>query len=913
MKRTEGQKVLAQQAFKETDHDGTIPSESWFIDQGHTPMMAQYMVLKAQHPDALLFYRMGDFYELFYDDAILAAQILDITLTRRGKNNGEEIAMCGVPFHSYAPYLAKLIKAGHCVAICEQIETPEEAKQKRGYKALVQRDVVRIVTPGTLTEDTMLDAREHNYVCSILYDQQEQHYAISVLDLSTGRFQVLSAASNELVSALEGLQPREIITLFETPENHILFQDWLNNGDSLCSYPAPSLFDLDNAQLNLQKLYGIDTLSAFGDFSDMQIACAGGLIGYALLTQKGKLPHIQPLEKIINGAHMVIDVSTRRNLELFRTQSGDRKGSLFSVLDQTKTASGARLLQSWLSAPLMSVTDIINRQDHVLFFIENIPFKNKIESYLQSIPDLERALSRLTLGRGTPRDLGAVKTTLNIIEELSILFIPETYNQQSDRVLVQNLKDQLSLSNTVKSLQDYLNKALENDLPFLDRDGGFIREGFHAPLDHFRMIKNDSRQYIAQLRQKYVEQTGIESLKITHNNVLGYFIDVPSKKADSMMRVDSGFIHRQTLAGNVRFTTPELAEIERDLSVAADKAIQLEQELFWAMSAHVEENVAVLTNLAQIIAVLDVYVCFANLAVRYGWCRPIVTYGNEFSLIGARHPVIDTVLQQQGKSFIANDCSLFDSQRLWILTGPNMAGKSTFLRQNALIAILAQCGSFVPAQSAKIGVIDRVFSRVGAADDLARGQSTFMVEMVETAAILNHATAKSLVILDEIGRGTATYDGLSIAWACVEYLHNHVGCRGLFATHYHELTQLEENLSHVCCYAMKVKEWQGKIIFLHQVQKGAADKSYGIHVARLAGLPSSVLDRATHLLQNLTLQNKTKPPMQSLSDHPSLFDVATQAIDTDAIALKDKIQNINLDTLSPRDALDFLYQLKDNI
>ena len=879
-------------------------------------MMAQYHMLKEQHPDALLFYRMGDFYELFYDDAVKASETLDITLTKRGKTEGTDIPMCGVPFHSYEPYLAKLIRAGYKVAICEQTETPQEAKaraKKEGKptsKVLVNREVVRVVTQGTLTEDNLLEARENNYLAALSHLAGQ--YALAWVDMSTGFFHVQTISEKDLNIVIERIDPREILV-----SDKYLEKSPLKNSLAIEQHKitplSNSLFDSANAQKRLETVFGVGTLDSFGAFARAEISAAGTLIDYIERTQKGKIPHLMRPEQVSSGSVMEIDGATRRNLELTKTLNGEHKGSLLSCIDRTLTGAGARLLQSWLSAPLNDLNAIQKRQDIVATFYDHKNLSESIREYLKQVPDMERALARLSVDRGGPRDMGALHIGLAIAETLRAALL------QGKMEELDEITKSLAQSNALKKLVDELKSALKDDLPFLSRDGGFIRDGYHPKLDELRAMRDNSKQHIASLQAKYRNMTGVETLKISYNNVLGYFIDVTARHGDKLMVKaedagnDNPFIHRQTLANNVRFTTAELSELERDLSSAADKALALEEEIYAGfivkINAHAEEIGKVANGLAQI----DVASALALLASEKNYVRPEIDSSFNFDIKGGRHPIVENSLVSTNETFIPNDCDLGEDQRLWLLTGPNMAGKSTFLRQNALIVIMAQIGSFVPADHAHIGIVDRVFSRVGAADDLARGRSTFMVEMVETATILNQATERSLVILDEIGRGTATFDGLSIAWACVEQLHEANKSRALFATHYHELTTLQDKLGSLRCYSLQVKEWKGDIIFTHNVAEGSADKSYGIHVARLAGLPDNVIARAQEVLTHLT---STKNVDDKLGADLPLF-TAQEPGNTPPTPQKSELEevlgSINPDELSPREALETLYGLKNKL
>ncbi len=884
-----------------------------YIADGHTPMMAQFHMTKAKYPHALLFYRMGDFYELFYDDAIIASQILDITLTKRGKNQGDDIPMCGVPWHSHEAYLAKLIKSGHKVAICEQVETPEEAKARGGHKALVRRDVVRVVTGGTLTEENLLNSKENNYLCSV--SKVSHKFGVAWIDLSTGIFHTQLCQPLDLSSVLERLNPGEILLADELEQDESLSDLWNLFRDRL-TIQATTLFQSGNAERRLKEFYNTKALEVFADYSRAEISAAGALINYVELTQISYIPHISIPKRISSGAVMEIDAATQRNLELTRTLSGERKGSLLSIIDKTVSASGARLLQSWLSAPLCDKDALLARQKKIAVFCKKIAFRSDVREALKTAPDMERALSRLTSGRGNPRDFLMIIGGLESVKASYFLFKKSLSDVEQD--IFKELMDGLSLRTDLDDFLSNLQAAFKDDVPALLRDGGFVREGYHATLDKFKSLRQNGKQEIANLQAIYQQRTGIDRLKISFNNVLGYFVEVPSKFADPLMikanedsNHDNPFIHRQTMANAVRFTTTELAELERDLSSAEDKALALELEIFADLLNTLNGFTEDILKHAYALSTLDVCSSLAELAITQNYACPELTDDHCFEITDARHPVVEQALRIENQNFVPNNCALSPGQNLWLLTGPNMAGKSTFLRQNALIAILAQIGSYVPATSAKIGLIDRVFSRVGASDDLARGRSTFMVEMVETATILNRATDRSLVILDEIGRGTATFDGLSIAWACVEHLHNTIQCRALFATHYHELTHLATSLPNLSCHSMQVKEWKGDIIFMHNVVKGAADRSYGIHVAKLAGLPKNVIERAQNVLK--TLESKDRGGnLTSLSNELPLFATPHEPeAEASPSELEETIQKLNPDLLSPKEALETLYKLKE--
>nr|Q2WAN4.2 RecName: Full=DNA mismatch repair protein MutS [Paramagnetospirillum magneticum AMB-1] len=872
------------------------------IPDDATPMMAQYLAIKRAHPDCLLFYRMGDFYELFFDDAVKASAALDIALTKRGKHAGEDIAMCGVPVRAYEAYLAKLVRSGFKVAIGEQMEDPAEAK-KRGSKSVVARDVVRVITAGTLTEDTLLDARSHNYLAAVA--EAQGTLGLAWVDVSTGDFAMQAIAPKTLAAALARLSPGELLVsdrLLGAADFFDVWADWKN-----VLSPLPTArFDSENSRRRLEALYGVGALDGFGAFSRAELAAGGALVDYVELTQKGKLPRLSLPKRLAEGAVMEIDAATRRNLELAETLSGERRGSLLATIDRTVTGAGARLLAAQLAAPLTDPHAIEWRLDMVGFFVEHESVRAQLRETLKRCPDVERALSRLSLGRGGPRDLANVRDALAEIPALRMLVTqshldtPPGINQCA-RELGEH-----------SALVDRLQRALAPDLPLNARDGGFIAQGYHEGLDELKGLKTESNGLMMRLEKRYQDETGIASLKIRHNNIIGHHIEVPSKQAD---RLGEGYIHRQTMANAARYTTTELIELAGKITGAADRALALEMELLADLIGEVTARAAEIALAAAALAGLDCASALGEMASSARWSRPRVDDSTAFDIRGARHPVVEAALEAaRSGPFVANDCDLADSQRLWLVTGPNMAGKSTFLRQNAVIAILAQMGSFVPAESVHMGVVDRLFSRVGAADDLARGRSTFMVEMVETAAILNQAGPRALVILDEIGRGTATFDGLSIAWAVVEHLHEVNRCRALFATHYHELTRLTSRLAALSCHMMRVKEWQGDVVFLHEVGAGAADRSYGIHVARLAGLPPAVVGRAEEVLGILEKSDQASG-MARLADDLPLFAAlakprpAATAL-PQASPLEEALKAVNPDDLTARQALDLVYELK---
>jgi DNA mismatch repair protein MutS len=877
-----------------------------------TPMMAQYLEVKRQHPECLLFYRMGDFYELFFDDARQAAEALDITLTRRGQHKGEEIPMAGVPVHAAEAYLSRLIREGFKVAICEQMEDPATAKKRGGHKALVKREVVRLVTPGTLTEDELLDARRHNYLTALA--EAGGQLGLAWVDVSTGDLQAQPVEALGLPAALARLNPGELL-VSEKLLARAEIKDALKPWQALLTPLPGSRFDSQNARKRLEDAFAVQALDAFGAFTRAETAATGALVDYVALTQKGALPHLRPPRRIARGAVMEIDQATRRNLELTQGLSGGRQGTLLATIDRTVTGPGARLLSQRLSAPLTDPGEIARRLDAVEALAGDEPTRGEVRRRLRHTPDVERALSRLTVGRGGPRDLAALRDGLGQAAGLR-----GTLSQLQGGVdagppeLLQRAADDMGEHG---ELTDRLTRALAGDLPTLARDGGFIAAGFAPELDEQRKLRDDSRRLIANLQATYQQQTGLNALKIRHNQVLGYYVEVTPRQAEQLP-ADGPFIHRQTLANAVRYTTTELADLEQRIAQAGDRALAIEQQLFQELVEAATGRAREIDRAARALAEVDVASALAELAVEQRWTRPQVGDDTRFEIAQGRHPVVEAALRTQDEGpFVANDCDLGEDRRLWLVTGPNMAGKSTFLRQNALISVLAQMGSYVPAERAEIGVVDRLFSRVGAADDLASGRSTFMVEMVEAAAILNQAGPRALVILDEIGRGTATFDGLSLAWACVEHLHDVNRCRALFATHYHELTSLQGRLSALACHTMRVKEWQGEVVFLHEVAPGAADRSYGIHVARLAGLPDAAIRRAEEVLETLE-KGEQAGTLQRLADDLPLFAAMAEAPkrgrqEPEAqgpSAVEKRLAEIDPDDCTPREALELLYELR---
>jgi DNA mismatch repair protein MutS len=851
-----------------------------------SPMIAQYLALKDEAPDCLLFFRMGDFYELFFDDAGAAAATLDIALTKRGEHAGVPIPMCGVPVHAADAYLARLIKGGHRVAIAEQIEDPAEARKRPG-KSIVARAITRIVTPGTLTETNLLEPKRANWLAAIAPGTPA---GLAWCDLSTGAFATRACTPTELSATLARLSPAETIA----PEG------W----DGPSHTPRPPLdFTPARGESRLKTRFGVATLDGFGQFSAPEIAAAGALLAYVEATAKGAVPLLAPPRPELPGSTMAIDAATRTSLELARGAGGTRAGSLEASIDQTVTAAGGRLLSADLAAPLTDATAIAARLDLVEWFTATGIVRSRTREALAAMPDVARALGRLAVGRWGPRDLAQLRDGLALALALKTALAAQPHLAGPPALLT----DTLARIGAHGGLIEALQRALAPEPPVDAGAGGAIAPGYDAALDALRETARDGRTAVLALETKLRAETGVAALKIRHNGVLGYHIEVAAKAADPLLRADSGLIHRQTLAGVVRFGSMELAGLAATIAQAGDHALAAE-------AAHLEElrglalaDSAAITETAAALARLDVASALADLAQSEGWTRPLVDASAAFHIEGGRHPVVEAAVRAARGRFTPNDCNLSADARLWLVTGPNMAGKSTFLRQNALIAVLAQAGSFVPAKAAYIGIVDRLFSRVGAADDLAQGRSTFMVEMVETAAILSGATDRSLVILDEVGRGTSTYDGLAIAWAVLEAVHDDLKCRCLFATHYHELVQLKSRLNALYTATVRVREWQGELVFLHEVTAGAADKSYGLAVARLAGVPAPVLARAKGVLNRLEAnRDKTGGLAAGLADLP-LFEAAPAAAGD---ALRERLTGIDPDGITPREALDLLAELK---
>ena len=864
-------------------------------------MMAQYHALKAEAPDCLLFYRMGDFFELFFDDARAAAACLDIALTARGEHDGEKVPMCGVPVHAADAYLARLIKGGHRVAIAEQIESPAVAKA-RGGKSIVARAIVRVVTAGTLTEDVLLDGKAANWLVAVA--QVGGAYGIAAADVSTGRFELCEVGEGGLDAELARLNPSELVAPAEAGA--------AGGSPTLQRAEAPAFagatvirpridFDSAKGEARLKTLHNVATLDGFGQFSRAELAAAGGLLAYLDHAGKGTVPFLSPPVRRTRSAHMAIDAATRESLELTISTGGTRTGSLLDCIDRTVTGAGARMLAADLSAPLMDRTQIDARLDLVGHWARDSGARAGLRETLKRIADISRALARLSAGRGSPRDLGNLRHGLAAAWDLR-----ERLDRTSEPPTL--LFDLLPSLGGHGALIDLLTRSLVESPPIDASAGGYIAPGYDAALDDLRDTGGHGRREIAALEARFRASTGIAVLKIKHNGVLGYHIEVPARAADPLMAADSGFTHRQTLAGVVRFNAPELHEVALKVTQAGAHALAAEAAHFEDLTTQALASARAISATADALARLDVASANAERAVESGWCRPTLVDHPCLDIEGGQHPVVEAALAKSGARFVANDCALSDADRLWLVTGPNMGGKSTFLRQNALIAVLAQAGCFVPATRAKLGLVDRLFSRVGASDNLARGRSTFMVEMVETAAILAQATEYSFVILDEVGRGTSTYDGLAIAWAVVEAVHEVNRCRCLFATHYHELTRLAEKLDALSLHHVRAREYKGDLVLLHELAQGPADRSYGIAVARLAGMTPAVLARAKAVLSKLEAGRAATGGLAAGLDDLPLFAALVEEAAPDP--LRAELDAIHPDALSPREALEALYRLK---
>ncbi|WP_341792588.1 DNA mismatch repair protein MutS [Rickettsia endosymbiont of Gonocerus acuteangulatus] len=870
-----------------------------------TKMMQQYLDIKFAHLDCLLLFRMGDFYEMFYEDAVLASGVLGIALTKRGKNGDEEVPMCGVPYHALENYLTKLIEENYKVAICDQLETPEEAKNRGGYKAVVNRNVTRIITPGTVIEENLITTAEPNYLASLVVPKNRDTAALCYADLSTSTIFVVNVPELEILNELARLKPREIL-LSEHLRSSDLASIISKQLNFRITYQVDSFFAANKCEKIILDFYKMKDIKGVGEISSSQICAIGSILEYLTLTQKENIPNL-PKPKIIDfHSYMTIDFSTRRNLEIVTNSCGGNKGSLLSTLNHTVTKQGGRLLYNFLSSPLTDTHKINQRLNITEFFHSNLDITAKVRELLKKTSDIERCLTRITMNRGSGRDLLSIKYTLETANSIKEIFF-DNYGFELPSFIEKIIKPLIRND----ELYNLIEESICEDAPNNLNDGGVIKHSYHPKVLQLHDLINNGKLHIEKLKDQYKRETGIDSLKISHNNVIGLFIDITAKNANKIN--DPKFIHRQTTVNSVRYTTTELQKLESDLVNAKTLVISLEKELYEDICKRVTKQSDYLRILASSLSGIDVFCNFAYIASENDYVRPEFTDDLSFDIVKGRHPVVEEALNKERKSFVHNDCHLSEAERIWLITGPNMAGKSTFLRQNAIIAIIAQIGSFVPAKSARIGMVDKIFSRIGAADDLIKGQSTFMAEMLETSAILAQSTKNSLIILDEVGRGTSTYDGVSIAWSVLEYIHDKLKCRCLFATHYHELTIMDNFLPAMQNYTIAIEESGKDILFLHNIIAGAADRSYGIHVAALAGLPASVINRAEQILLKFekNAAGKEKNILSTESNNLSLFAIEP-AKQIPNSKLEEKFKTIDPDKLSPKEALELLYQLKSN-
>ena len=848
-------------------------------NQTHTPMMQQYLSIKAEHPNDLVFYRMGDFYELFFDDAKKASQLLDVTLTARGKTNGNPIPMCGVPFHAAENYLAKLVKQGVSVAICEQIGDPATSKGP------VERAVARVITPGTLSDEALLDDRSDNLLAAI--HLSEAQYGIATLDMSSGRFQLLQAAhQEELQSELQRLNPVEILISEDFPAIN-----WLENLTGLRTQP-PWLFDYDVANRLLNQQLGTQDLSAFGcNHLPIAISAAGCLLQYAKDTQRGNLPHVHSISVENREDGVALDAASRRNLELDTNLNGGQENTLFDVLNTTATSMASRLLRRWLNRPLRQLAELQARQQSIGELQNNYLYQD-LNSHLKQVGDMERILTRVALHSARPRDLTRLLSSIAVLPQIkSALKASE----------LQHIKQLLEVAKPLPHLVDLLDRAITENPPMVIREGGVIADGYDTELDELRALNSNAGEFLLAMEEREKQATGISNLKVGYNRVHGYYIEISRGQSD---RAPAEYIRRQTLKNAERFITPELKEFEDKALSAKSRALSREKQLYAELLETLNQDLQYLQNCASAISEIDLLATLAERAHSLNFCQPELTEQSGINIQGGRHPVVEQVLSDP---FVANDLQMSSERKMLIITGPNMGGKSTYMRQAALIVLLAQIGSFVPATTAKIGLVDRIFTRIGSSDDLAGGRSTFMVEMMETANILHNATENSLVLMDEIGRGTSTFDGLSLAWACGYHLAEKVKAFTLFATHYFELTSLPETVSGTINVHLDATEHNDNIVFLHAVQEGPASQSYGLQVAKLAGIPKEVVMLAKRELQRLEEKNLSEDANQNLKTTTPQTDLFAS---NDQSELHTMIEGIEPDELSPKDALDALYKLK---
>jgi DNA mismatch repair protein MutS len=873
-----------------------------------TPMMQQYMSIKRKHEDALLFFRMGDFYEMFYDDARIAAKILGITLTSRSKGE-KAIPMAGIPHHAAESYIPKLIKAGYKVAVCEQLQNGSgktgKNDSKTETKGIVEREVTRVITPGTLTEDAMLNDKDNNYLLSLFLN--DDRIGLSWVDISTGEFMVQDIIKSNLLDELTRINPSECIL----PENFVFKEFDLSERLSvdfnvMITNRADWEFSRETAYSKLTSHFGTASLEGFGcEDIGPSLSAAGALINYLDETQKTSLNHINRIEKFSSHNRLVLDSSTQQSLELVKTsRTHQKEGSLLGIMDQTKTPMGGRLLRNWLICPLCISKDIISRQDGVGELYNSKNLCREICELLRDVYDIERITTKVSFGRANARDLISLKQSLSVLPKL------KTAISVCNSPVLKSLCESLDILEEVRVL---ISTALVSEPPHSIRDGGIIKEGYDHDLDELRNISRNGKTWIAGFQSKEMDRTGINSLKIGYNRVFGYYIEITNVHKDS---IPETYIRKQTLKNAERYITPELKEYETKVLTADERAKELEYEIFQGIRDEISSYTKRIQKTADVIAHLDCFSSLAKIAVENGYTRPEITDGPCLKIVDGRHPVLEKTLMAE--KFIPNDIDLDGvSSQIMVITGPNMAGKSTYIRQVALLVLMAQMGSFIPAKEATIGVVNRIFTRVGAMDELAKGQSTFMVEMNEAANILNNATKRSLIILDEVGRGTSTFDGVSIAWALTEYIYEHLKARTLFATHYHELTELALLFPGIKNYNVAVREWEDEIIFLRKIIEGGADKSYGIHVARLAGMPKEVIQRSKVILANLeaeTLDINGKPKFASINKNKKGFKQKQLTLfNSPENLVTEEIKNLDISKITPIDALNKLHKLKEKL
>ena len=874
--------------------------------QKATPMMLQYLEVKDRHKEYLLFYRMGDFYELFFEDAKIAAKDLGIALTKRGKLDDEDIPMCGVPYHSVQTYLSRLIKLGHKIAIAEQFENKDQQNLDNKPPKIISRDVVRIITPGTLLDETILDSKNYNFLASVFLLKGE--LSAAWVDMTTGVFKLKNLNSKnfdyELFELLHKVNPREIITTEIVTQNKLLEKNFQSWKDKITLVPETS-FDKKNNIHKLKTFFKLHSLNSLNDLNDTGICAAGALISYLQLTQKDNIPNILDIDVLKNNQFMEVDYTSSQSLELFQRINGERKGSLLDTIDFTVSPSGARMLKEYLKNPLLDKVDINKRLDYVEVFVENNFSVEKIREALKGAPDLDRTLSRVSANTNNPKDMLVIS---NFIEKSNNAFNIILSLKEN---ILSNLVPDKGIRSTMDSLYSLINKNISEFTPISVNDGGVIKNNVSEELDKLRNIKEFQKKEIIKLQLHYSEATGINNLRIKFNNIHGYFIETNNKNAPKLLESEEiNFQLVQNTLNASRFQTEELKKISIDIDNSVIKAIDIEKKLYSSLCNKVLEIFSILNQLSKSSAYIDVLTNYAFISVKRNYCRPIFNNSKSLEIVQGRHPVVEESLRKNGNQFISNDCILKESQRTWLMTGPNMAGKSTFLRQVAVITIMSQIGCFVPAKSVNMSVIDKIYTRVGASDDLSQGLSTFMTEMVETSRILRGATENSLVILDELGRGTSNSDGLSIAWAVLEFILKKKKCLTLFATHYKELTDIKEKNSEIILKTLQTKEWEGSIVFMYNVINGVSKSSYGLHVAKLAGIHNSIINRAKEILKNISSQkddiliDSVPFAQNSVNDDGQLEKY---------FIIKNVLDKIDPNEVSPKEALELLYNIKKKI